>query len=424
MSPTSPPPISNRARANIQKENLLAIGMMKWWRNQYHAEKNPDGIINLGTAENKLMAATLIDLVAKTSAQLMDATFSYGLMYGSQELRDKLADMFNLQFQPIRRVEASEIVVTNGACSAVSNLVQVVCDVGEGILVPAPYYGGFDPDVSNYSLANLITCSCSTPPNFLPTAQDLAQRVETSPIPIRALLLTNPNNPTGRVIPTETLRSYLQFAKSHKLHIILDEIYALSCFRASSQEGLDPFTSILAMPWVQDEGLQEWIHIVWSFSKDFGSSGLRLGCIQSRNPLILKALRPISPFTAPSNATQTLVMGLLDPPTTTQFIHTNQSRLDELYTRLTAFLGEHGVPYIPANAAFFLLVDLRRWTSGMGEQALFERLCDEGVYIACGRAFGFAEEGWFRVVFGVEWEVLEIGMRRLVRVLKEVEMGH
>jgi aspartate/methionine/tyrosine aminotransferase len=109
----------------------------------------------------------------------------------------------------------------------------------------------------------------------------LTQALEKSVCPVRALVLTNPHNPLGQMYPKEVLQACVKFCQKHNIHYISDEVYALSILANPSEEHATPFVSALSLDLGAlgcDAGR---IHTIWSTSKDFGSSGIRMVC--SRN---------------------------------------------------------------------------------------------------------------------------------------------
>lgn len=93
---------------------------------------------------------------------------------------------------------------------------------------------------------------------------------------IRALIICNPNNPLGQCYSRAALHECLSFCAARNLHFVSDEIYALSVYSSVDDRVLPPFISALSLD-LQETGLgMEKVHTVWSFSKDFGCSGLRL----------------------------------------------------------------------------------------------------------------------------------------------------
>lgn len=104
---------------------------------------------------------------------------------------------------------------------------------------------------------------------------------------VRALIVTNPHNPFAQCYHATDLREAIVFCQTHGLHYISDELYAMSDLQR--KQGYDgnrgvPFASALRLthqsPELEAQKLHTLspskIHIIWSLSKDFGSSGLRL----------------------------------------------------------------------------------------------------------------------------------------------------
>ena len=116
---------------------------------------------------------------------------------------------------------------------------------------------------------------------IIPALKEAYSKAE-QPQRIKVLLLCNPHNPVGQCYPAEVIREIGAFCHERGLHLVSDEVYALSVLENSST----PFVSVLealGAPASQREpqGTAEPIHPsrvhqVWSLSKDFGSSGIRM----------------------------------------------------------------------------------------------------------------------------------------------------
>lgn len=113
-------------------------------------------------------------------------------------------------------------------------------------------------------------------------AYHLTKALQTSSVPIKALILCNPCNPLGQCYTRGALEECLRFCQKENLHFISDEIYALSVFDSPDVVSPVPFISAMSLD-VSAVGCDmARVHTVWSVSKDFGSSGLRLvrmGCL-------------------------------------------------------------------------------------------------------------------------------------------------
>lgn len=99
---------------------------------------------------------------------------------------------------------------------------------------------------------------------------------------IKALLICNPHNPTDGCYSPAVLRKLMSFCHKRGLHYVSDEVHAL-CVQPSAT-----FTSALSLLDKPADGETEiirrsYVHVVWSASKDFGSPGVRLVCIMSRD---------------------------------------------------------------------------------------------------------------------------------------------
>jgi len=105
----------------------------------------------------------------------------------------------------------------------------------------------------------------------------------------RVLFLCNPGNPQGRCYSSSTLRKLLHFCTRHGIHLVADEIYALSQFDGDS----NPFSSVLSIPGENSRTVDN-MHCLYGLSKDFGLGGLRMGFIVTRNEQLRTALERIS----------------------------------------------------------------------------------------------------------------------------------
>jgi 1-aminocyclopropane-1-carboxylate synthase len=135
-------------------------------------------------------------------------------------------------------------------------------------------------------------------------------------VKIQAIILCNPQNPYGRCYSPSVIQAYAAFAEKHNIHLISDEIYALSTFASSDIPNPEPFTSVLATDLdkvrvpqssssVSHKGDSdavdsadgttisvnpERVHMIYGMSKDFDSNGLRVGVLHTRNKQLKAAL--------------------------------------------------------------------------------------------------------------------------------------
>jgi len=315
-----------------------------------------------------------------------------------------------------RKVLPEQLAVFNGAGSVLELIFYVLCDAGDGVLVPTPSYTGFWADLETRDEVAIIPVHCSSQDGFALTREHLDEALANADRPVKALLYTNPNNPLGCVYSAKEVDDILSWAEENQIHVVLDEIYALSVF------GDVEFTSGAQLR--PDMG--DWLHIVWAFSKDFGLSGLRSGVLFSENERVLQAVDALAMWASTSGDTQSLLRQLIaDEAWVDGYLAQNKRRLGEAYRRVTEVLDSYGIDYLQSDAGFFFLVDVRplmEEISWEGEERLWRHLLDElNINLTPGDACHNGEPGFMRLVFSsVPTEAAVEGVHRLGRYARSL----
>ncbi|KAJ5651998.1 hypothetical protein N7507_009424 [Penicillium longicatenatum] len=396
---------------------------------------SPNGYVNVGVAENGLMHDELLKFInAKLEIPARYLTYNDG-GGGSTRLRIAMANFLNKHFNPAIPLDLNHLVITNGVSPAIEHVSWVFADPGEGILLGRPYYGTFIPDISQRPGTTVVPVSFGDCSPFSLEAVDKYEEAllnfqESTGKKVRGLMLCHPHNPLGRCYPRPVLIALMRLCQKHQIHLISDEIYALSVWENTVDESPAPvkFQSVLSIPLdgIIDPRL---VHVLWGMSKDFGANGIRLGTIISQaNDGLHEALKGISLYSFPSGITDHLTSLLLeDEEFTEAYILENQKRLSEAYAFVTRVLKRCDIEYAPGgNAAFFLWVDLgkkykelRPQKSGddVGEE-IMQRLLKHKVFLASGTLFGSEKDAWFRIVFSHPRIYLEEALGRIVKALE------
>ena len=386
----------------------------------YHPELRPDGYLNLGTAENRLVWDLLEPVLTGPRAVTAEDTH-YGMVYGTPDLRERAADLLaRTRSVP---VDPEDLIVVSGASTALDIAAAVCCDPGDAIIIPAPYYSGFDADLTGRSGARLVQAPGAQETGFRMSAvavEDAVRRTRASGIRPRALALCSPTNPIGQVHTPQELRDVLAVAAEHDLDVITDEIYANGVF------GPTAFTGVYGLP--GSPLPSERVHTVWGFAKDFGVSGLKAGVLHTTGEPARTAARELAYFAPVSTDTQALLCSLLaDTAWTDAFLATSRSRLRESYLHLAGLLDGSGIPYAPAEAGFSVWADLRRGLSEPGfpgENRLWRTLIEEArVSILPGAVFHSPEPGWFRICHPTDPGTVAEAVHRIGRVLSATGQG-
>lgn len=145
------------------------------------------------------------------------------------------------------------------------------------------YTDGFAPMLKTRANVNIITASPPTYDNwdnYLAASLQAVYDFSDQKSRIKAVLLCNPHNPLSRCYPKKVLLEVMEFCQEHGLHLIVDEIYALTDLN-SKAKGAAPFVSALSLtePLVPEGAVKidpSRVHVIWSASKIFGMSGFRI----------------------------------------------------------------------------------------------------------------------------------------------------
>lgn len=195
--------------------------------------------------------------------------------------------MANEHFNPSVRIEKSHVVLGAGGCFALDALVEQICDPGEGILIAAPYWPGLDLSISVRTGAVALPVQVPLESFFDVTSiRYHEEALAAAKVPVKAILICNPHNPLGKNYPRETLEAMLDFCSSRNLHLISDEVYALSQHTHGDNPTSDAgFISALSLDTTRHrKGL---VHVLYSLSKDFGCNGVRIVSSTSYANLLL-----------------------------------------------------------------------------------------------------------------------------------------
>ncbi|KUL82963.1 hypothetical protein ZTR_10278 [Talaromyces verruculosus] len=390
-------------------------------------------VIDLSNAENCLLQE---DVRLKVNEQVENITatdLSYATgIGGSPKARQLLASAINDQFNPTCEILENNIVLTAGGSFALEALVEQICDPGDGILIATPYWSGLNLSIQIRSDATVISVD-GIPLNqfFDPQSVEYYEhQLHASSVPVKAILVCNPHNPLGQCYPKATLTALLQFCQRNNLHYISDEVYALSVHapestcngnieeeRLHDQTPMHAFTSILSV-----EPPNETVHVIYSLSKDFACSGLRMGAFITHND----ALRLSGALTAHqqvSNIAASFAVSHLLSKETVEFVRTeNGKRLLKAYQTIRNILHDRKIPFIQANAGMFVFARLCPGRDNFAEDKFNQLLRKHGVSLASGTSYHFKDEvGWYRICYSVAPEVLMEAFTRIDRCIREFE---
>ncbi|XP_052658295.1 1-aminocyclopropane-1-carboxylate synthase-like protein 1 isoform X2 [Harpia harpyja] len=424
-APPAPAPALSARGARIAggAPGLLDAGFALYVADPFDRELNPQGILNLGTSENKLCFDLLEERLTRPDMNYLEPhLFQYSDTQGTRSFREEIAKFLTDYARAAKALNPEHITVMNGCCAVFATLSTVLCDPGDGYLIPAPYYGGINSKTWLYGgiqpvhvpLSSEVTDEEGHP--FQLTVEKLEAALQSAKkqgIRVRALILINPHNPLGDIYPAQLLKECLEFAHRYELHVIMDEIYMLSVYDDTT------FTSVLSLDCLPDP---ERTHFMWGFSKDFGMSGIRVGVLYTRNHEIRKAVNQLAVFhSCPGPVQHVLSQFLRDRDWLDNvFFPTNKKRLKEAQNILVDGLADVGIPVLKSSGGLYVWADFRKFLKSQtfeAELELWQKLLDKKLLISPGKAFYCYEPGWFRLVFSNSVDKIYLCIQRLEKML-------
>lgn len=198
---------------------------------------------------------------------------AYSPSQGLDEAREALAGYYARHNVDLT---TDQIVMTAGGSEALQFALMAALDPGDDVLIPEPFYANYGSFAAMAGL-NVVPLSTRAEDGFdLPDREEMDRAVTSR---TRAVLLSNPGNPTGRVYTSDELDALKDFVIDHDLFLIADEVY-----REFVYDGLT-HTSVLEFDDLADRAI-----LADSISKRFSACGARIGAVASRNDDVMASV--------------------------------------------------------------------------------------------------------------------------------------
>lgn len=336
-----------------------------------------------------------------------EKVLSYAFSQGIPELIDsfiKYYEGFGVKY------DKDEILVTNGGSEALTFSLIATCDYGDEVLVPEPFYTNYN-SFGNSAGIKVVPITTKAEDGFkLPAKSEIQAKITDR---TKAIMLSNPGNPTGAVYSKEQIEMVRDLALENNLYIIADEVY-----REFVYDGLE-YVSFAQLKEIEDR-----VIITDSISKRYSACGARIGCIASKNKELMGQIMKLCQgrlCVATIEQVGAAALANVSPEYMKKAFAEYQLRRDVVYGALKQMEGviceePKGAFYIIAKLPVKSAEDFVKWmlTDFSLDNATVMMAPAEGFYATKG--LGVDE---VRLSYVLKKEDLEASMRILAAGLKE-----
>lgn len=207
---------------------------------------------------------------------------------GTQELREAVAEKFRVENKI--EVNVSNILISSGAKHSIYNALQAICDPGDEVIIPSPYWVSF-PEMVKLVDAVPVILETDEEDGFALKPASIEPLLSKK---TKAIIINSPSNPSGNVIEEDALRELAKLADEHNFFIISDEIYEKIIYDDNKH------FSVASIQEIKDR-----VITVTGVSKAYSMTGWRIGFMAASEEIIKNAAKIQSHMTSnPSSISQ------------------------------------------------------------------------------------------------------------------------
>ncbi len=323
--------------------------------------------LNIGQPDIETPQGAL-DALANTKIGVLEYSHSAGIL----SYRKRLCDYYHrhgIELTP------NQILVTTGGSEALQMAFTVCLNPGDEIIIPEPYYTNYNTFACLCD-AKIVTIPSDIRNGFaLPPIEDFEKAITPR---TKAIMICNPNNPTGYLYSKEELLKVAGLVKKYDLYLFADEVYREFCYDGH------PHFSVMQL-----EELERNVILFDSVSKRYSACGARVGCMVTRNAEVYThAMRLAQARLSPPSFGQIFAEAAIDTP---------QEYFDKVQAEYVARRNVivEGINKIPGcfcpmpKGAFYTMIDLPVDDSDKFCQWLLTDFCYNNATVMLAPATGF-----------------------------------
>ena len=334
----------------------------------------------------------------------------YTAISGMKMFREAIASFYGEQFDT--DFSPGEVAAACGGKQGLFNAACTILDPGDELLIPKPYWVTF-PEIGNFCRAKNVFIETEET-DFILTADQVKASITDK---TKLLIINSPNNPTGRVIPSDELRRIIEACAERNVYVLTDECYLYFAYPPQA-----PFTSA-SLP----GELRRFVCIGGSFSKTYAMTGWRIGYTVANiewTSAIVK-LQGHSATHPTSFVQYACAKALQDAGRTLTSVHTMTAEYERRRDWLIPALNEiGGFKCAMPEGAFYAFVDVRELLGkDFRSSADVAEFLLRDAYTVVTDGAGFGADGFLRISYATSMENLQAAVERMTSALALSKRG-
>jgi aspartate aminotransferase len=328
---------------------------------------------------------------------------AYSRSEGSEQYRTKLSSYYDSKNIT---VDAKDIIVTSGASEALLFTFGSIMDKDDEIIVPEPFYANYN----GFSIANslkIVPVISKIENNFsLPEIEDFEKLITKK---TKAILICNPNNPTGYLYSKNEIKKLVEIVKKHDLFLIADEVYREFTYDGESHYSI-----------MQESTIDQNAIMIDSVSKRYSMCGARIGCVVSKNKKVIETvLKFAQSRLSPPTYAQIASEAALDTPEI-YFEEINKKYIQRRNLLISELRKIKGLKVASPKGAFYCIVELPIKDANEFAQWMLEKfnVNNETIMVAPAEGF-YSTKGLGKNQIRIAYVLKEEDLKKSVTILKK-----